>query len=98
MNENPNAANDAGEREPAAGRKLRIVWSILTLIFVGVVLLHLHEWSQGTESWHEMLSPLGMVFLGAAILFGAKNKNLYRVLIGIALILVVTGLITLIIY
>ena len=94
----PNTGNETAKKEQTARRTMRIIWSILMVVFVVVILLRLHAWSQGTGGLHQILSPLGMVFLGVANLIGAGNKNLQRVLIAIALVLVVAGLITLIIY
>lgn len=90
-------AEDAAKKEKAA-RTMRVIWSIIVPIFAFVVLFDLYEWSRGNGALRQIFSPLGMVFVGLAGIFGARNKTLRTVLIAIALILVISGLITLIVY
>ncbi len=76
----------------------RVMWLIITPIFAFFVLFRLYEWSRGGDGLRHILSPLGMVCVGLAGIHGARNKILRTVLIAIALILVISGLITLIMY
>lgn len=80
-------------------RTLRIVWSVLIAVFVAIILFRLYSWSQGKGDLHEILSPLGMIFVGLSNIFSSRNnKTLTGVLVAIALVLVVSGLVTTIMY
>ena len=92
-----NDSSDVAKKEKLL-RTARIVWSILIVAFGIVVLLRLYSWSQGKDDLHEILSPLGMIFLGLSTIVGSRNKNLSRVLLAIALVLVISGLITIFVY
>jgi len=96
-NEPIDVAADAATKEKAA-RTMRVIWSILIVIFAFFALFQLYEWSVGKTGLRHILSPLAMVFLGLSGVFGARNKNLRIVLTAIALILVVSGLITMFVY
>ncbi len=97
-NEPNNIAVDETAKKEKTMRTVRILWSILAAVFAFIVLLRLYSWSQGKDGLHEILSPLGMVFVGLSTIVGSRNKNLSYVLLAIALILVVSGLATMFIY
>ena len=94
-NEPIDAAN--AEKKEKIARTMRVIWSILIVIFGFLLLFRLYDWSRGGGLRH-ILSPLGMIFVGLANIFGARNKNLRIVLTAIAMILVVSALITLFVY
>ncbi len=79
-------------------RTLRIIWSILIAVFAAVILFRIYSWSQGQGNLHEILSPLGMIFVGLANIFSTRNKTLSSIFVGLAVILVTAGLITLFVY
>ena len=77
---------------------MRTVWSVLTVIFAVFFLSELYEWSVGKTGLRHILSPLAMVVVGLAGVFGRRNKSLRTVLFAIALILVIAALITMFVY
>ncbi len=92
-----NEPNNVAKKEKLL-RTVRIIWSMLSAVFALIVLWRLYNWSQGKDGWHEILSPLGMVFVGLGTIIGSRNKNLSYVLLAIAVILVISGLVTTILY
>ncbi len=86
------------EKKEKIARTMRVIWSILIVIFGFLLLFRLYDWSRGGDGLRHILSPLGMIFVGLANIFGARNKNLRIVLTAIAMILVVSALITLFVY
>lgn len=92
-----NEADNAAKKEKLM-RTVRILWLFLSAIFALIVLWRLYTWSQGKDGLHEILSPLGMCFVGLATITGSRNKMLSYVLLAIAMILVFSGLATAIMY
>ena len=97
MNNEPIDTDDAAKKEKAA-QTMRIIWSILTVVFTFFALSQLYEWSVGKTGLRHILSPLAMVVVGLAGVFGRRNKSLRTVLFAIALILVIAALITMFVY
>lgn len=79
-------------------RTMRVVWSILMAVFAALVLWRLYEWSNGRDNLRGILSPLGMIFVGAGAIIRPRNRNLSYVFTGIALVLVFTGLALMLVY
>lgn len=77
---------------------MRVIWMILSVVFVGIVLLDLYLWSNGKGNLRGILPPLGMIFVGIGAIIRPRNRNLSYVFTGIALVLVISGLILMIIY
>lgn len=77
---------------------MRLVWTILTVVFAVMVLWRLYDWSNGHENLRGFLSPIGMIFVGVGALIRPRNRNLSFVFTGIALILVFTSLVLMLIY
>lgn len=79
-------------------RTMRIIWKILIAVFVVIVVWRFYEWSIGRDNLRGILSPLGMIFVGLGAITRPRNRNLSYVFTGIALVLVVTGLILMFVY
>jgi hypothetical protein len=97
MNNQPIDSEDAAKKEKAA-QTMRVIWSILIVIFSFFALVQLYEWSIGKTGLRHILSPLAIIFVGLAGVFGRRNKSLRTVLIAIALIFCASSLITLFVY
>lgn len=74
-------------------RTMQIVWTILIAVFVVIITFRLYGWANGTDNLRGILSPLGMIFIGAGAIIRPRNPNLSYVFTGIALVLVISGLI-----
>ena len=79
-------------------RTIRIIWTILIVAFAAIIILQLYEWANGKDNFRSILAPFGMIFVGAGALVRPRNVMLSYILTGIALVLVVTGLVLMIIY
>lgn len=79
-------------------RTMRIIWKILICVFAGIVLFDLYRWANGQENLRGLFSPLGMIFVGIGAIIRPRNRNLSYVFTGIALVLVITGLILMLVY
>lgn len=97
MDNNPIDDAAAAKKEKTM-RTVRIIWLIIIPIFAVIICIRLYSWSQGKGGLHEILSPLGMIFVGLANIYGTRNKTLSTVFVALGLILVVSGLVTLFIY
>jgi UDP-N-acetylmuramyl pentapeptide phosphotransferase/UDP-N-acetylglucosamine-1-phosphate transferase len=92
-NETENAAQKAN-----SNRTVQTIWTILIVVFAVVIVLNLYNWTQGKENLRGILSPLGMIFVGAGAIIRPRNPKLSYVFTGIALVLVLTGLILMFVY
>ena len=72
---------------------MEIVWAILIVVFLGIIAFRLYGWAKGTDNLRGIVSPLGLIFVGAGAIMRPRNPKLSYVLTGIALILVFSGLI-----
>lgn len=79
-------------------KTMRIIWTILIVVFAALVLLRLYGWSKGQDNLRGLLSPLGMVFVGLGAIIRPRNRMLSYVFTGIALVLVITGLVLMLVY
>lgn len=77
---------------------MRVIWTILIVVFGAIVLWRLYLWSDGRDNLRGLLSPLGMIFVGLGAILRPRNRNLSYIFTGIALVLVIAGLILMIIY
>ena len=77
---------------------MRVIWVILAVVFTGIVLFDLYLWSNGKENLRGILPPFGMIFVGLGAIIRPRNRSLSYVFTGIALVLVIAGLILMIIY
>lgn len=95
-----NTSDDLDENPKNAKmlQTMRIIWMILIAVFAAVVLWRLYDWSNGQDNLRGVLSPLGMIFVGAGALIRPRNKMLSYIFTGIAMILVISGLVLLFIY
>ncbi len=95
-----NTTNDLDEtaKKAKVAQTMRVTWMILTPVFAALVLWQLYGWSNGRDNLRGILSPLGMFFVGLGLLAVGRNKTLSYILIGIAMILVISSLVLLIIY
>ena len=96
MDNTPNEADAA--KKGKLMRTARIIWAIIIPVFAVIICIRLYSWSQGKGGLHEILSPLGMICVGLANIFSARNKTLSSIFVGLGLILVTAGLITLFVY
>ncbi|MDQ3131454.1 MAG: hypothetical protein M3Q99_11930 [Acidobacteriota bacterium] len=85
-------------KKAKTARTIRIVWMILIALFGAVILWNLYNYTNGKDNLRSILSPLGMVFLGIASLLDDRSKTLKSILLGVAMILVITGLVLVIVY
>jgi len=85
-------------KKAKAARTARIVWMILIPIFGLVILWDLYNYANGKDNLRGILSPLGMILLGIASLLDERSKTLKSILLGAAMILVITGLVLVIVY
>jgi len=85
-------------KKAKSARTARIVWMILIPIFGAVILWTLYNYANGKDNLRSILSPLGMIFLGIASLLDDRSKTLKSILLGVAMILVITGLVLVIVY
>ena len=92
--------NDSDEAAQTAksARTIQVIWTILMAVFAVIVALRLYAWANGTDNLRAILSPLGMIFVGAGAIIRPRNRNLSYVLTGIALVLVISGLILMFVY
>ncbi len=72
---------------------MRNIWMVLITIFVAVILWSVYKWSNGQGNLRNILSPLGMIFIGLGIIVRPYNRVLSYSMTGIAAILVLTGLV-----
>lgn len=79
-------------------RTIRAIWIMLMVVFAALVVYRLYEWSQGRDSLRGILSPFGMIFVGAGAIIRPYNRQLSYIFTGIALILVLSGLILMLVY
>ena len=96
MNNTPDNPEDSSKKFFNT-RSLRILWMILIPIFALVIILRLYNWSKGKDDFYGILAPLGMIFVGLSQIAGTRNKALSYALTGIAMVLVIAGLVMLII-
>lgn len=100
MNEMPDDINaeDAAKSEKTA-QAMRVTWWILLAVFGFIILFDVYEWTRGTgNGLRHILSPLGMICVALANIYARRNKSLRTALIATALVLVIAGLVTMIIY
>ena len=90
-----NTSNNLDENSKAAkiNNTMRIVWIILITVFAAVILWRVYDWSNGQGNLRDILSPLGMIFIGLGIIVRPHNRLLSYSMTGIAAILVVAGLV-----
>lgn len=89
---------DEAARKAKSARTLQIIWTILIVVFAVITAIRLYGWANGTDNLRGILSPLGMIFVGAGALIRPRNQMLSYVFTGIALVLVISGLILMFIY
>ena len=92
-----NETDDAAQKAKSA-RTIQVIWTILIAAFAVVIVFNFYNWTQGKENLRGILSPLGMIFVGAGAIIRPRNPKLSYVFTGIALVLVVSGLILMFIY
>lgn len=92
--------NDSGEtaQKAKAARTMDIVWAMLIVVFLVIIAFRLYGWANGTDNLRGILSPLGMIFVGAGAILRPRQPKLSYVLTGIALILVFSGLLLMFVY
>lgn len=90
-----NTPDNLDENSKAAkiNNTMRVVWIILVTVFAAVILWRVYTWSNGQGNLRDILSPLGMIFIGLGIIVRPYNKILSYSMTGIAAILVITGLV-----
>jgi hypothetical protein len=79
-------------------KTMRTIWMIVTAVFAAIVLWRLYLWSNGQDNLRSVLSSLGMVFVGLGAMIRPRNRKLSYIFTGIALVLVITGLVLMFIY
>ncbi len=79
-------------------RTMRVVWMVLIVVFTAFVFLRLYSWSNGRENLRGILSPLGMIFVGLGAIIRPRNRMLSYVFTGVALVLVISGLVLMLVY
>jgi polyferredoxin len=77
---------------------MRVVWMVLVAVFSALVLWRLYNWSNGQDNLRGILSPLGMIFVGLGAIIRPRNRMLSYAFTGIALVLVISGLVLMFIY
>ncbi|HEX8639101.1 MAG TPA: hypothetical protein VF692_13615 [Pyrinomonadaceae bacterium] len=92
-----NDSNETAQKAKSA-QTMQVLWSILMAVFAGIIAFRLYGWANGTDNLRGILSPLGMIFVGAGAILRPRNPGLSYVLTGIALILVISGLILMFVY
>ena len=92
-----NDSNETAQKAKSA-RTMDVLWTILMVVFAGIIAFRLYGWANGTDNLRGVLSPLGMIFVGAGAILRPRNRNLSYVFTGIALVLVVSGLILMFVY
>ncbi len=97
MNNVTNDSDEAAQKAKSA-RTMQIVWTILIAVFAVIIAFRIYGWASGTDNLRGILSPLGMIFVGAGAITRPRNRNLSYVLTGIALVLVISGLILMFVY
>lgn len=97
MNNTPKNSEE-GLNKNKTMRTMRVIWMILTAVFAAIVLWRLYQWSNGQDNLRGILSSLGMIFVGLGAIVRPRNRTLSYVFTGIALVLVITGLILMFIY
>lgn len=97
MNENLDNSDELAKRAKLE-KTLRAIWTVLLVVFALLIVFDFYQWTQGKGNLRSILSPFGFIFLGAAMLIRPRNAMLANVLTGIAIVIVVTGLILMIIY
>jgi len=84
---------DENSKNAKITNTMRTIWIVLITVFVAVILWRVYEWSNGQGNLRDILSPLGMIFIGLGIIVRPQNKVLSYSMTGIAAILVITGLV-----
>ena len=77
---------------------MRVMWLILIVVFTGIVLFDLYRWSTGKENLRGLLPPLGMIFVGLGVIIRPRNRIVSYIFTGIALVLVISGLVLMLVY
>ncbi len=95
---NPSGNLDETSTKAKAAQTMRVIWIILIAVFAVIVLWRLYDWSNGRDSLRGILSPLGMIFVATGALIRPRNRNLSYIFTGIALVLVISGLILMLVY
>lgn len=90
--------SDEAAQKANSARTIQVIWTILIIAFAVVVAFRLYGWANGTDTLRGLLLPLGTIFVGAGAIIRPRNRNLSYVLTGIALVLVVSGLILMFVY
>ena len=95
-----NMTGDSNEtvQNAKTARTMQVVWAVLIAVFLVIIAFRLYGWANGTDNLRGVLSPLGMIFVGAGAILRPYKRNLSYVLTGIALILVISGLILMFVY
>ena len=90
-----NTSDNSDENSKAAkiNNTMRNIWIVLIIVFVAVILWSVYKWSNGQGNLRNILSPLGMIFIGLGIIVRPHNRVLSYSMTGVAAILVVTGLV-----
>lgn len=90
-----NTSDNSDENSKVAkiNNTMRNIWIVLITVFVAVILWSVYKWSNGQGNLRNILSPLGMIFIGLGIIVRPHNRVLSYSMTGIAAILVVTGLV-----
>ena len=91
MNETPNDS-DKPAKEAKATRASRYTWMVAILIAVVYILLVLYNWRNNVSHLSGILTPLGMIFLVLAMIVGEEKKVPHYILVGIAMILILSEL------
>lgn len=69
-------------------KTLRPIYYFLIVLAVLLIVWRVYQWSQGRDNFYGIGSPLGLVFLFAAMIVGKSNIALYYGLLAAALLCV----------
>ena len=74
-------------------KTLEIVYYILIVVFIIVGGIRIYSWSRGTDDIAGIFTPFGFAALFASTIIGPERKPLYYPLFGIAVVLIILGLV-----
>ena len=87
-----------GEKDLNKNKTIQTIWTILIVVFAGLVLWYLYQWQTAGASLRQILSPLGMVFVGLGVITRSRNRRVSVIFTSIALVLVLSGLALMFVY